>query len=63
MVDGNIKSIKHFFSLSITNQKTEALINRALAERGVTLGPWPGEEFSVDSVAGHALLGTHTPRP
>lgn len=57
----DLKNIKYFFTTMIINTETNRHIKRALQ----TLTPpiedaigWPGHEFSMDTEAGKALLGS-----
>jgi len=58
---GNIQGIKYFMAAMVINKETNQYIRRILSE----LTPpeeetktWPGHEFSMDSDAGKALLGS-----
>lgn len=61
----NIQNLHAFWSLSITNRDTDALINRAhltYSPHEGTPSPgrtllWPGVSFPIESLEGQAILG------
>lgn len=52
-------NLRYFLSLTITNEDTQAVIARALANVQKELGPWPGQVFDSKSDEFKALLGTY----
>jgi hypothetical protein len=54
----DIKNIKFFFMMGISNDQTNTLIATCLHNRKQTLKEWPGVEFDTKSDEGHALLGS-----
>jgi hypothetical protein len=55
----NVKNIRYFFMLGISNEQTQALIASCLKNAKKELSAWPGVSFTMDSDEGHALLGTY----
>ncbi|OAL51078.1 hypothetical protein IQ07DRAFT_586641 [Pyrenochaeta sp. DS3sAY3a] len=58
---GDLTNIKYFFVTLIINTETNKHVRRALASLEVPkeeIGYWPGTEFSMDTEAGKALLGS-----
>jgi hypothetical protein len=62
-VRGNpdVKNIRYFFMLGISNEQTQALIASCLKNAKKELSAWPGVSFMMDTDEGHTLLGTHLP--
>ncbi|KAL6703941.1 hypothetical protein ACN47E_008879 [Coniothyrium glycines] len=54
----NIKNIRYFFMIGISNEATQQLIASCLHNAKKELREWPGTSFSSDSDEGHALLGS-----
>ncbi|KAF2675742.1 hypothetical protein K458DRAFT_492907 [Lentithecium fluviatile CBS 122367] len=52
---GDLQNIRHFMATNTVNAETNRLIRRAMKELGKR---WPGEEFSMDTDEGKALLGS-----
>jgi hypothetical protein len=55
----DIKNIRYFFMLGISNDQTNQLIASSLQHAKKQLSPWPGISFSADTDEGHALLGMY----
>ncbi|KAI4922472.1 hypothetical protein J4E90_000903 [Alternaria incomplexa] len=53
----NIKNIRHFFMIAISNEVTNQIIASCLRDRNTELSEWPGTNFSTTTDPGHALLG------
>jgi hypothetical protein len=53
----NIKTIRYFFMLGISNGQTNQLIALCLRNSKKQLSAWPGVSFNTDTDEGHALLG------
>ena len=53
----DIKNIRYFFMIGISNDLTNQLIVSSLNNKKATLSEWPGTEFSTATDEGHALLG------
>jgi hypothetical protein len=53
----NIKDIRYFFMIGISNDATNQVIARCLKNVDKALSEWPGAEFSTATDEGHALLG------
>jgi hypothetical protein len=53
----NIKNIRYFFMLGISNDQTNKLIASVLQKTGKTLSEWPGVSVEMDTDEGKALLG------
>jgi hypothetical protein len=53
----NVKNIRYFFMLGISNDLTNQIIASCLQRAKQELAEWPGTSFSTDSDEGHALLG------
>ncbi|XPS75852.1 hypothetical protein M3J09_007918 [Ascochyta lentis] len=53
----DVKNIRYFFMLGISNEETNQLIAACLAAKGKTLREWPGVRFDTATDEGHALLG------
>ncbi|KAF2258922.1 hypothetical protein CC78DRAFT_88846 [Lojkania enalia] len=56
--ENDVRNLKNFLVVSISNTNTLRIIRRVLDQRGTTLGPWPGLEIAINSDEGHALLGS-----
>ncbi|KAF2635760.1 hypothetical protein P280DRAFT_511031 [Massarina eburnea CBS 473.64] len=54
----DMTKIRYFFSLSITNKETQAVIHRAVQPESPTIKSWPGHTFDWDTMAFRAILGT-----
>ncbi|KAJ4986345.1 hypothetical protein SVAN01_08162 [Stagonosporopsis vannaccii] len=54
----NMRNVKYFFMLGISNDKTNALIASCLRDAGKELQAWPGVSFETSTDEGHALLGS-----
>jgi hypothetical protein len=54
----NVKNIRYFFMLGISNDQTQRLIASCLKNAKKELSAWPGVSFNTDTDEGHALLGT-----
>ncbi|KAF2621471.1 hypothetical protein BU25DRAFT_379643, partial [Macroventuria anomochaeta] len=54
----DIKNIRYFFMLGISNDQTNQLIDTCLQKAGKQLSEWPGMEFDTKTDEGHALLGS-----
>jgi hypothetical protein len=54
----NVKNIRYFFMLGISNDQTQQLIASCLKNAKKELSAWPGVSFNTDTDEGHALLGT-----
>lgn len=55
----NVRNLKLYAIHYVVNSETSLLAARALKNKEVTkLTPWPGVEFSIDSDAGKALIGS-----
>ncbi|KAJ4316879.1 hypothetical protein N0V94_005221 [Neodidymelliopsis sp. IMI 364377] len=54
----NIKNIRYFFMLGISNDETNKLIATCLQKSGKTLNEWPGTKFGTETDEGHALVGS-----
>ncbi|KAH7071743.1 hypothetical protein FB567DRAFT_612413 [Paraphoma chrysanthemicola] len=54
----NIKNIRYFFMLGISNEATNQVIASCLQKANKELCEWPGTEFKTDTDQGHAILGT-----
>lgn len=52
------QNVRYMFVTMIINKETNQHIHRALSEAKFALDGWPGTEFSMDSEAGKALLGS-----
>jgi hypothetical protein len=53
----NIKNIRYFFMLGISNDETNQVIASCLKKAKKELSEWPGTSFKTDTDEGHALLG------
>ncbi|KAI4697456.1 uncharacterized protein J4E84_000586 [Alternaria hordeiaustralica] len=53
----NIKNIRYFFMIAISNEVTNQIIASCLRDRNTELSEWPGTDFSTTTDQGHALLG------
>jgi hypothetical protein len=53
----NIKNIRYFFMIGISNDHTNEIISSCLLKAKKKLVEWPGVSFTTDTDAGHALLG------
>jgi hypothetical protein len=53
----NVKNIRYFFMLGISNELTNQIIASCLQRAKKELSEWPGTSFSTDTDEGHALLG------
>ena len=51
----DIRNIRYFLCLSVTNPSTLKVVARAL--NGEKLGPWPGKKFWLADEDGKALMG------
>jgi hypothetical protein len=57
--NADIKNIRYFLALSVTNPSTMRVASRAL--NGANLEPYPGKQFWLADEAGKALMGScHT---
>lgn len=54
----DIKNVRFFFMMGISNDQTNALIATCLHNRKETLKEWPGVDFDTNSDEGHALVGS-----
>lgn len=54
----NIKRIRYFFMLGISNEQTNQLIASCLQKTEKKLSEWPGLTFDMGTDEGHALLGS-----
>jgi hypothetical protein len=54
----NVKNIRYFFMLGISNDQTQQLIASCLKNAKKELSAWPGVSFNTGTDEGHALLGT-----
>ncbi|KAK1908835.1 hypothetical protein P3342_006714 [Pyrenophora teres f. teres] len=54
----DIKNIRYFFMVGISNDLTNQLIASSLVNKKTELTEWPGIEFSTATDEGHALLGS-----
>ncbi|KAJ4369598.1 hypothetical protein N0V83_005360 [Neocucurbitaria cava] len=55
----NVKNIRYFFVLGVTNEVTNQLIATCLQNAGgKELSDWPGTSFGTGTEEGHALLGS-----
>ena len=57
---GDVKNLKYFLSLSITNRETNAILSRAIRNtipEVESFPPWGGYEFNTDTPEGQAILG------
>jgi hypothetical protein len=55
--NSNVKNIRYFFMVGISNDATNQVIARCLKNVDKELSEWPGTEFSTATDEGHALLG------
>lgn len=55
--NADVKNVRHFFMLGISNDETNQLIATCLKNKGSTLKEWPGTKFDTTTDEGHALLG------
>lgn len=53
----DVKNVKFFFMMGISNDQTNALVATCLRKKKEVLKEWPGVEFDTGSDEGHALLG------
>jgi hypothetical protein len=53
----NVRNIRYFFMIGISNDLTNHLIASCLRNAKKQLSEWPGAEFSTATEEGHALLG------
>jgi hypothetical protein len=53
----NVKNIRYFFMLGISNDLTNQIIASCLRDANAQLSEWPGTDFSTATDQGHALLG------
>ncbi|KAF2828230.1 hypothetical protein CC86DRAFT_439187 [Ophiobolus disseminans] len=56
--NSNVKNIKYFFMLGISNEETNQIVASCLHKAGKTLSEWPGASFMTNTEEGHALLGS-----
>ncbi|KAJ4341283.1 hypothetical protein N0V95_007289 [Ascochyta clinopodiicola] len=54
----NVRNIRYFFMLGVSNDETNQLIARCLEAKGRALSEWPGARFDTKTEEGHALLGS-----
>ncbi|EDU43710.1 conserved hypothetical protein [Pyrenophora tritici-repentis Pt-1C-BFP] len=54
----DIKNIRYFFMVGISNDLMNELIASSLTNKKARLAKWPGTEFSTATDEGHALLGS-----
>lgn len=54
----NVRNIRYFFMLGISNDVTNQLIARCLQNVGKELQEWPGVTFATSTDEGRALLGS-----
>lgn len=62
----SVSWLKHFLFLNVENKDTWAVVLKALMNKNdgkKDIPLWPGEEFSMNSAAGKALLGTQIGAP
>jgi len=59
----NIKNIRYFFMIAISNEVTNQIIASCLRDRNTELSEWPGTDFSTSTDQGHALLGKSRSTP
>ena len=53
----DVKNVKYFFMLGISNDQTNELVDMCLQKKETTLQEWPGTMFDTSSNEGLALLG------
>jgi hypothetical protein len=53
----NVRNIRYFFMIGISNDATNQLIASCLRNAQKQLSNWPGTQFSTATDEGHALLG------
>lgn len=56
--NADIKNIRYFFMLGISNDESNQLIATCLQNAGKRLDEWPGAEFDTSTDEGHALVGS-----
>ncbi|CAO2652640.1 Nn.00g009230.m01.CDS01 [Neocucurbitaria sp. VM-36] len=56
--NSNVKNIRYFLVLGISNDLTNQLIASCLQKVGKDLSEWPGTTFATVTEEGHALLGS-----
>jgi hypothetical protein len=54
----NVRNIRYFFMLGISNDLTNQIITSCLQRAKKDLAEWPGTSFATGTDEGHALLGT-----
>jgi hypothetical protein len=54
----NIANFRYYFSVSVLNHDSGAIIKRVLDETKSQFKEWPGVTFGMDTDAGKVLLGT-----
>ncbi|KAF1923546.1 uncharacterized protein M421DRAFT_425767 [Didymella exigua CBS 183.55] len=54
----DVKNIKYFLMMGISNDQTNAIIATCLHNKKEALKEWPGVEFDTASDEGHVLLGS-----
>ncbi|KAF3034171.1 hypothetical protein E8E12_005653 [Didymella heteroderae] len=54
----DVKNVKLFFMMGISNDQTNLLVATCLHNKKETLKEWPGVTFDTSSDEGHALLGS-----
>jgi hypothetical protein len=59
----NVKNIRYFFMIGISNDLTNQIIASCLHGANKELSEWPGTDFSTATDQGHALLGKFPPEP
>jgi hypothetical protein len=55
--NANIKNIRYFFTIGISNDVSNRIIASCLRDAKSQLKDWPGTSFATDTDQGHALLG------
>jgi hypothetical protein len=58
----DIKGLRFFISVGISNVETKSVIRRALDAKSWELGPWPGHTFEQQWVETRAIIGMSNPR-
>lgn len=61
--NANVKNIRYFFMLGISNDQTDQLIASCLKNTQEELKKWPVTSFGTDTDGGHALLGMYHSSP
>lgn len=58
----DIKGLRYFVSVGISNSETKSVIRRALDAKGWELSPWPGHTFDRQWFETRAIIGTRRTR-